>query len=326
MRVTARDLEILTAIYEEGDGVLARRHIGTLFFSHVTTLRALQKVMARLVKHRYIKRFTVHYRSLIQPQSEPIYWLDYQGILCVAERLGVEELDYPKGEGEYQMRQLEHNLRRQGIRWLREPPSIGKLEHNLMMVDFRLKIARDVAALPAARMTWVNESKFRSPKMDRVTYSIRDRAGRPVERGRGVCPDGFCLIVDGSRRKKGEPHKLHLLIEMDMATHPVRSRFANNKAAPYAAYIGSPVFRSRFSTKTGDWLVITTGQRRMENLIRQTQKTAGEGARWFLFSTWEQVMDPKTNVLTSPVWSRPRLRGDPKPWALLVGKGKIKLV
>jgi hypothetical protein len=310
----------MMAIHDQDDGVLARRHIWTLFFSHATTLRALQKVLARLVKHRFIKRTTFHYRRFTQPRSEPIYWLDYRGILRVAERLGAGELHYPKNERENQMRRLERSLRQQGIRWLRELLSIDKLEHNFLVVDFRMKLARAVASLPSVRMEWVNESAFRSPVMDRVVLTIQDQAGQLIERERGVCPDGFCLIQDVNRRKNERPYELHLLIEMDMGTHPVSSRFATDKAVPYAAYIGSSAFKARFDADTGDWLVITTGERRMQHLIEHTQEKVGEGARWFLFSTWQHLMDPEINVLTAPVWLRPRWRQKPKPWALLVDK------
>jgi hypothetical protein len=300
-----RDDQILACIQETGDGVLARRHLKRMFWAD-KSLRAMQKVMARLVGKRFIKRETIQYRRFANPRSEPVYWLDYKGILHVCEQMGIEELYYPKSEGERQLRLLEGNIRKkEGIRWLRHLPSIGKLEHHLAVVDFKMKLLSDIAQLPLiSMMVWVNESAFRSPTMDKVRFTIRDKDGWLVEKERGVCPDGFCLIADNERKSRGEDYKLYLLVELDMATYPVRSRWATNKAGPYAAYINSPAFWERFGINTGYWLVITTGEGRMRHLMQKTQQTVGEGARCFLFTTWAQVNNQDTNVLTAPIWSQ----------------------
>ena len=319
--VTKRDNQVFFCLQEEGDGALPRRHLKALVFPDVT-LRSMQRAMQRLTEKDYVERATTHYQRLTNPKSEPWYWLGHKGILAVAEQMGLEDLFYPKTANENQFRILERQLRAQELRWLRELPSIGKLEHECRVLDFKFKLKRDASQLPHVSLDWVNESAFRSPEMDKVKYSTRNQDGQFVEQERGVCPDGFCLIEDHQRKQKGEPHKLHLLVEADMGTHPVQSRFALQKAAPYAAYIGSPPFRARFGSDAtvADWLIVTSGKRRMEHLIKQTILTAGKRARFFLFCTWQQALDPKINLLIDPVWARPKPHGGIKKWSLLTGK------
>lgn len=311
MIVTERDDDILVAIQGVGDGILARRHLKSMFWAD-KSLRAMQKVMSRLYERGYIRRTTIHYRRTT-PRSEPVYWLGWRGISRVAQQMGFEELYQPKNDRENQMRILERKLRAEGIRWVRIPPSTGKLEHDFFVVDFRLKVQKAVDQLPSVTMEWINESVFRSPAMDKVKFTIRDKDGQVVEREQGVCPDGFCLILDNDRKARREPYKLHNLVEVDMGSHPVSSRFAARKAAPYAAYIGSPAFKARFGVGAGNWWIITSGKRRMENLMYHTQQTVGEDARWFFFTFWDKLNGG--NVLTASIWYRV---GREEPIALLV--------
>ena len=69
---------------------------------------------------------------------------------------------------------------------------------------------------------------------------------------------------------------------------------------PYAAYIGSPAYKARFETDVGDWLIVTLGERRMSNLMRQTGKTVGARAGRFHFTHWNLL--EVGNVLTTPIW------------------------
>jgi hypothetical protein len=97
-----------------------------------------------------------------------------------------------------------------------------------------------------------------------------------------------------------------------MGTHPVKSGFAYEKAVPYAAYITSPVYRQRFDCNSGRYLVVTTGERRLEHLLQQTQQAVNDRAYLFLFSTLEQVQ--AKNPLIRPIW---RQATDGKPVSLL---------
>jgi hypothetical protein len=161
-------------------------------------------------------------------------------------------------------------------------------------------LKKSVAELPSISIDHcLRESEFQSD-IDKVEFSYQNKDGRVVRERRGVCPDSFFKILDEGRKVRGHPLRLPILLEMDMGTHPVSSRFGRQKAAPYAAYIKSPSYNARFGVNTGVWLVVTTGMRRMANLIKQTKETVGADARYFSFSVFEQLKN--VNVVTAPVW------------------------
>ena len=98
MRFQERDSAILLTIYEYG-GVLALRHLKGLFWPH-TTLRAMQKRLAKLAENSYLDRPTAYQRKT-QPIPEPICWLAWKGIIWVAGQNNVV-LDRPangRGQG-----------------------------------------------------------------------------------------------------------------------------------------------------------------------------------------------------------------------------------
>jgi hypothetical protein len=105
---------------------------------------------------------------------------------------------------------------------------------------------------------------------------------------------------------------MRLLLELDNSTH-ANERFGREKVAPGLAYIKSGEYKARFGANSGRWLVVTTGERRMTNLMRQTHQVAGRGAKVFLFTTFDQLENG--NILTDPVWYQV---GSEKPMSLLV--------
>ena len=118
-------------------------------------------------------------------------------------------------------------------------------------------------------------------------------------RKKGIIPDGYFVIVDENRKARGGAYKARFLVELDRATHDNPS-FGIEKAAPGAAYISSPKYKERFGANAGRWLVVTTGEVRMKNLMLQTKERAKGEARLFFFTTLE-LLD-KGNVFSSPVW------------------------
>jgi hypothetical protein len=294
MRFQERDRQILLMIFVYG-GMLARRHLKQMFWPEAT-LRAAQKRLAKLVDNGYLSRPTPHQRKT-QPISEPVYWLGWKGVLWVAAQMGVR-VGPPTNEGENQMRKLAKQLRDQGIRWLREPRWI-QLAHDLAVVDFRLAVERAVRALPSCSLeTWIHESDFRSDG-DTVAYKVKSRDGTVKQVKKQVYPDSYAVILDERRVAQGELARARLLLEIDHATHS-NPRFGREKVAPGLAYISSPQYKARFGDNSGRWLVVTTGERRMRNLMQQTQQVAGIESGVFLFTTFEQI--ETANVLTDPVW------------------------
>lgn len=306
-------------IQEVGGGWMRRLRLKEGIFPNIS-MRAFQKVMQRWVAQHIVARETIQYRRIQHPPSEPVYILAENGIIRYAELKGAEDLHYPTSTSEPQLRKLKRSLTQNGITWLRHLPTIGKLEHDANVVDLKLKLISDVARLPFVTIEeWINEIAFKSPKMDKVQYTTTAN-GKIQKHERGVCPDGYAKIIQHPRTANGAEYILNLLIEYDNATLPVRSRFAREKAAPYAQYVGSPALEARIGagSKGANWLLICRGSKRMENVLAQTQQTLGENAKWFLFSTLETLMAPENCMVTSPVWLRPR-RQKPIPWALLTG-------
>ena len=294
MRFQGRDGHLLLMIFAY-DGFLAFRHLKQVFWPGATD-RAAQRRLAKLVKNAYLDKPTPQQRRT-QPIPEPIYWLGWKGILWVAAQMGVV-VEPPANEGENQMRKLARRLRDQGIRWLREPRWI-QISHDLAIVEIRIAVERAVEGVPGLGLEmWLHESEFRSDG-DTVKYRITDRDNKVGWVEKRVYPDSFFVIEDRHRAAQGELARARLLLEVDNATHP-NNRFGQQKVAPGLAYIRSPEYAARFGSNTGRWLVVTTGQRRMRNLMRQTHQVAGTGAGVFLFTTFDQL--ETGNVLTDPVW------------------------
>ena len=92
-----------------------------------------------------------------------------------------------------------------------------------------------------------------------------------------VYPDSYFVIVDRQRAAQGLVARMRLLLELDNSTH-ANERFGREKVAPGLAYVKSEEYKTRFGANSGRWLVVTTGERRMTNLMRQTHQVAGRGA------------------------------------------------
>ena len=100
------------------------------------------------------------------------------------------------------------------------------------------------------------------------------------------------------------------MLELDRATED-NPRFAREKVRPGLAYLRSKAYKDRFGFQTGRWLVVTTGERRMQNMKHQAELAIGTDARVFYFTTYGQIR-PDT-LLTAPIWYR---GGDDHPCPL----------
>jgi hypothetical protein len=236
----------------------------------------------------------------LYPVPEPVIWLGWKGALYLAGRLGME-VHQPVKSNEYHLRQLEKNLRENGFSWLREP-RWSQLKHDLTVVDVRFWIQESLRENSALKFEeWKNESTFKSDP-DRIDFQVKSREGEIIHRRKGVCPDGFFTLIDLKRQEQGEACQARFLIEIDLATHDTPS-FGIEKAAAGAAYIKSKQFQTRFGSNTGRWLIITTGEIRMRNLIQQTKERVSEDERnLFFFTTFNHMKD--SNFFTSPIWRK----------------------
>ena len=297
MRYQERDSAILQTIYNY-DGVVARRHIKYLFWRD-KGWRWMERRLSLLNMNGYLQWPSMAQRK-IHPIPEPVVWLGWKGALLLAGQFGLQ-VEKPKSNNEYQLRRFERMLRARGFYWLREP-RWNQLRHDLVVTDIRFWIKeslKEIKHLPFEE--WINESAFRI-QTDYIDYRVRSREGELVTRRKGICPDGFFSLVDERRKAKGEPFRARFLLEVDMATHD-NPGFGMDKAAPGAAYIKSSQYKERFESNAGRWLVVTTGEVRMRNLLIQTRTRAGADAHLFYFTTMDQM--PKNNFFLDPIWRQP---------------------
>lgn len=290
IRVTDRDMDLIQGIYDYA-GILTIRHIRQLFFSGLS-LRTMERRLSILFHNNYLERPSLAQRRH-RPIPEAIYWLGWRGILSVAALQGLE-VPEPNGESKNQLKQLELDLKHNGIYWLREPHWV-QLRHDIRVIDVRLVFEKAFQTMPNLEVAkWANEHHFRS---DYDTVSINGN------KKRGVIPDFYFMLVDEGRKATGDPeHKAHLLIEVDMASRD-NPRFEREKLQVYANYIGNQAFVERFGSKIGSWLIITTGKRRMKNMLRQADKVEEGKKQHFFFTTYNLLKT--ANPLTDPIWIRP---------------------
>jgi len=305
VRFQQRDGDILQTIYEN-DGVMAKRHLKNKFWPDKSS-RSMEQRLSKLFKAGYLLwPNREHYK--IYPIPEPICWFGWRGIDYLAAKNGIR-IERPKSNNENQLREFQKELRKQGIRWVREP-RWSLLRHDLAVNDFRFAIEKAVGEIKTLSMEkWVQESKFRS-KMDAVAYKIKYKNGKFKSMKKGICPDSYFEIVDEKLRSTGELYRARFLLELDMSTHD-NLRFGREKAIPGVAYIKSKEFKTRFGYNNGYWLIVTNGgHRRLRNLMRQTEEKTGDHAKLFFFTSLDNL--GRGNILTSPIWQQVD-RQDPNP-------------
>jgi hypothetical protein len=230
--------------------------------------------MKRLYQHRYVDRPDRRQRMRL---PEMIYWLDRQGAELVSNLNGIAVSE---------------------LRW-RKQPRWSQVEHDLAVVDFRLDLVEACRVSAAVTLeTWVPESEFWAYP-DRISYTYRGRQMR-----RKVRPDGFFALRAGQ-------HQIRYLLEIDRGTED-NPRFLQEKVLPGLAYLKSDAYKARFGRPPGRWLVVTTGDRRLNNMLSQSRRAGARGL--FYFTTYDQVA-VKT-MLLSPIWRRAD-RQEPVPLLFL---------
>jgi hypothetical protein len=115
-----------------------------------------------------------------------------------------------------------------------------------------------------------------------------------VKAARFIRPDGYFAVTRGDYTGK-------FLLEIDLATEH-NPRIAREKVLPGIAYLRSAGYKRRVGYGSGRWLFVTTSDRRMNNLKRQTEIVAGGDARVFYFTTFDRVSDD--TILTDSIWCR----------------------
>lgn len=227
-----------------------------------------------LYQNHYVNRPNKEERQRL---PEMIYWLDKKGAEIIASLEGANLRDF---------------------HWKKQPRWF-QIGHDLAVNDFRLSL--ETACQNSEKVlleTWITESEFWAYP-DRVSYSYNHR-----EIKRNIRPDGFFLLSMGKLR-------LRYLLEIDRSTEDT-PRFLREKILPGLAYLRSKAYEERFGHRSGRWLVVTTGERRMKNMLRQAR--IGKAKGLFYFTTFDQIK--VGTILNEPIWIRSD-REDPVPLLFL---------
>ena len=244
------------------DGVLSDQQIKHLFFSGTSQLRLRMRL---LYQHGYVVRPDRRRRASLPTM---VYWLDERGADHVAGLSGITRKEF---------------------RFRREP-KWSQLEHDLAVNDLRLAFMDACGTTPGFTLEeWIPQGEFWA-QPDRVTFTLPN--GRRA--ARYVRPDGFCVIQRGSYYSR-------LLVELDRASED-NPRIGREKILPGIAYLRSPAYKQRFGFTSGRWLFVTTSERRLQNMKRQTEVLAGDDAKLFYFTTSAAITS--AHLLTAPLWQR----------------------
>lgn len=240
---------------------------GMLSFSQIQNLfftgkSQTKKRLMLLYQNGYLNRPNREQRRRV---PEMIYWLDKRGAEIVASMnsLSVNEL-----------------------RWLKIPRWF-QVEHDIAVNNFRILMRKACANDNDIELTeWTSEREFRSFP-DKISYTYQ---GRQLKRN--IIPDGYFMLTTPE-------HHIRYLLEIDRSTED-NPRFLREKILPGLAYVGSDAFEKRFGFKRGRWLVVTTGERRLGNMLRQAKRAKAKGL--FYFTTYDKLN--ADTLLHAPIWQR----------------------
>jgi len=215
-----------------------------------------------LYQHGYLARPNKDQRRRL---PEMIYWLDKKGAEFIASLDGTPLKEFS---------------------W-RVEPRWFQVEHDLAVNDFRLDMVEACNQDAQINLkTWIPESEFWSYP-DKVRYTFQDK---PINRN--MRPDGYFMLTTGE-------HRIRYLLEIDRSTED-NPRFFREKILPGLAYLKSKAYEERFGHRSGRWLVVTTGERRLKNMLSQAQRANTDGL--FYFTIFDKI-NPNT-LLQSPIWQR----------------------
>jgi hypothetical protein len=218
-----------------------------------------------------------------------VYFLTKQGAALSAESLGMDlsELDWHPRD----------NVAGAGYLFL---------DHLLRTNDVRVSftLAAEQAAIELVQ--WVDDRALkRSHWKDYVEIG--------EERHKvAVVPDGYfqlCQQLVSDYEHQGEAFvqeetiNTHYFLEVDLATVVGRSgipgrRTWARKVQAYSVYHASGAYQARYGTSSLRVLTVTTGEKRLENLLHITEEAGGRNRFWF--TTFDELM-PET-ALHGAIW------------------------
>lgn len=278
MVLTPRDREILHQVYLYR--LMTREQIERLLFApdngqaHLTKTSKARRRLRLLYHHGFLERIP----ALLRPgvwAYRPVYRLSRKGATLVATDMGtsLSELAY-YGKG-YQ---------REG-----QATQAGSLflNHTLEINDVHLAISLAAAACGYRLEEWLDDWQLK--KGERRDY-VQVTNGHDRVFKVAVIPDAYFVLILGDRRT-------HFFLEVDRGT--MTSKRWKTRVLAYQAYLKSDQFQTRYQTKSLiRILTITTTAKRMQTLVKATQRAQGNHQFWF--TTRDQIAPE--SVFSSPIW------------------------
>ncbi len=280
MRLTPRDVRLIETLQRYR--VLRRDQVQQLLFPSKNTANQRLRL---LHQHGYLarRRLPVEYG---QGSGQALYLLAGRGAALLAERRGVDLAE---------------------IGWRRSHNHVSSpfLEHTLMVNDLRLAIELGARQRRDTLETWLREEELKV-RPDRVWIEAQPGQRRRV----ALVPDAYFRLIAGRQRAS-------FFLEADRATE-AQGRWTH-KVRAYLAYVRSGAYLRRYGSRCLRVITVTTGERRLANLMRTTRQVCDPHSRaLFWFATQEQIA-PQT-VLHAPIW---RVPGQEQAATLLPSTGAL---
>lgn len=225
----------------------------------------------------------------IKRPGQPIYALDENGAKVLAKFTGLPRTHVP---------------------WKPKMNGIvtGLLEHWLTVSAFRAALTAAVREIPNCNVTfWLNEQTLRQ---EVTKYRIHNDL--PASVSRTVVPDGLF----GLQMPNGKIECFFL--EIDMATE--ESRRIREKLSRYVTAYDSDLFMRVLKIPSFRVLFVTTGVKRMSNIMRIVRSFA-RCQNMFWFSVAEEMTAEKTKIdnltperILTPIWRKAAVNTS---WSLL---------
>ena len=266
MRLTERDIQVVLAVHRYR--VLRREQIQQLFFPSQNTANERLK---RLYQHGFLERRQVPV-EYGEGTAQALYLLEEKGADLVAEQLGID---------------------REEITWRAAHNQVGTafLDHTLLVNQVRLTFELAAQEAGYGIPSWIGEEELKAnPEYVNI----------PMSTGKwsrvAVIPDGYFVLDLGDKRA-------HFFLEVDRATEA--NKRWGQKVQAYLEYTRSGKYTERYGTRSLRVLTVTTGDKRLANLKRATQRAGG--GQMFWFTTVDKAVEAK--VLQVAIWQMAGVRG-----------------
>jgi hypothetical protein len=269
MRLTARDKQIVLAIYEYR--ILSSQQIEALLFQSEKQhgkQTVCQRRLQLLYQHNFLERLLLPI-VLGEGRAPFVYVLAEAGANLVASLLGID---------------------RAKVGWKPKADRWGPLfiEHSLAVNTVRVAFH----CLPQARSwtigQWIGEAEFR-------TRTMQEKVPKRTQGGRTTrnYPDGYFTLVRPNTKEA------HFFLEVDQATMS-NSRW-QEKIKAYSEFRARGLSQKHYGTQNFRVLTVTTTERQMQKLKQATEKVKGDDYFWFTTQDDIDLWNP--HKLLEPIWS-----------------------